>query len=98
MPLDEPSIGLRPAYVIALGVKIALSAWMFVLARQRQRRGPLPESAAIETPEATGGFSKVARAVGGYNSIVILGIIVFLISDLLKVLFELALEQAPIPR
>lgn len=86
------------AYVIALGVKIALSAWMFVLARQRQRRGPLLENVAIDTTEDVSGFGRVVRAVTGYNSIVILGIIVFLVSDLLKVLFELALEQAPISR
>ena len=86
------------AYVIALGVKIALSAWMFVLAKQRQRRGPLLESVTSDTTEAVSGFSRVVRAVTGYNSIVILGIIVFLVSDLLKVLFELALEQAPISR
>ena len=86
------------AYVIALGVKIALSVWMFVLARQRQRRGPLLESIPSDTPETVRGFSRVARALGGYNSIVILGIMVFLISDLLKVLFELALVQTPISR
>ena len=86
------------AYVIALGVKIALSVWMFVLARQRQRRTPLLESVTTDVPEAVSGFSKVARAVSGYNSIVILGVIVFLVSDLLKVLFELTLAQAPISR
>lgn len=86
------------AYVIALGVKIALSVWMFVLARQRQRRGPLLESVTSDAPEAVSGFGRLTRAVSGYNSIVILGIIVFLISDLLKVLFELALQQAPISR
>jgi hypothetical protein len=36
-------------------------------------------------------LGRLVYAVSGYNSLVILGIIVLLVSDLLKVLFELAL-------
>ena len=79
-------------YAATLGAKIALSLWMFVLARGRQRRAAL---LAIyeETAPATTPWQKVARGVSGYNTIVILGIVVFLLSDLLKVLFEIALED-----
>lgn len=77
-------------YVVVLGVKIALSLWMFVMARGRRRRQmPLPTD---QTPPAAGGWRRFTRAVSGYNTIVILGIVVFLLSDLLKVLFEIALK------
>ena len=78
-------------YVITLGVKIALSVWMFVLVRGRRRRTALLDSYLQDPPPSTT-LHKVARTVSGYNAVVILGIIVFLLSDLLKVLFEIALE------
>ena len=83
------------SYVSTLGIKIALSVWMFVLARGRRRRTALLN--VDPHPEASTGGSwlgRTSRAVSGYNAIVILGIIVFLLSDLLKVLFELALRGA----
>lgn len=78
-------------YVVTLGVKIALSLWMFLLARGRRRRSAL--AGATEDEPTPTRFRKVARAVAGYNAVVILGIVVFLLSDLLKALFELALES-----
>ena len=80
-------------YVIVLGVKIALSAWMFVLARGRRRRTPLLDAYAEQTTAPQTRLGRALRAVSGYNSLVILGIIVLLVSDLLKVLFELALAR-----
>ena len=79
-------------YVIALGVKIALSVWMFALAWSRRKRTSVMD--AFRAPEAPAStpFSKLLRAISGYNTIVILGLIVFLLSDLLKTLFELALR------
>ena len=82
-------------YAVTLGIKIALSVWMFVLARGRRHRTALLN--VDPDPEASVGGSwlgRTSRAVSGYNAIVILGIIVFLLSDLLKVLFELALPGA----
>ena len=78
-------------YVVTLGVKIALSVWMFLLARGRRRRTALLDAYEEEPSPASTRLQKMARAVSGYNAIVILGIVVFLLSDLLKVLFELAL-------
>lgn len=79
-------------YVIALGAKIALSVWMFTLAWSRRRRTRTADasSSAEASPETR--LSKTLRAVSGYNALVILGLIVFLISDLLKVLYEMALR------
>jgi uncharacterized membrane protein len=79
-------------YGVVLGLKIALSVWMFVMARSRRRRTALM-NAYLDAPEAPKSrLRAVMRAVSGYNSIVILGIIVLLLSDLLKVLYELAIS------
>ena len=79
-------------YVAALGAKIALSVWMFTLAWSRRRRTSVTEAFREEEAPPTTTFGKIMRAVSGYNAIVILGLVVFLLSDLLKTLFELALR------
>ena len=78
-------------YVATLAAKIALSIWMFLLAQGRRRRNALLD-AHRPRPAATG-LRRAARAFSGYNAIVILGIIVFLLSDALKLLFEQALAR-----
>ena len=80
-------------YVVTLSVKIALSVWMFVLVRGRRHRTALLEAYLESPPPATTRLGKIARGVSGYNAVVILGIVVFLLADLLKVLFEMALNE-----
>ena len=65
---------------------------MFALALGRRKRSPILDAYAPQTP-ASGRLVKAMRAVSGYNALVILGIVVFLVSDLLKVLYESALEE-----
>jgi len=86
-----PGVGGVP-YVVTVAIKIALAVWMFALARGRRRRLALWDSEA-EPAVVPSRLRGMARAVSGYNAIVILGIIVFLLSDLLKVLFEAALSR-----
>ena len=81
------------AYVVVLGVKIALSVWMFLLSRGRRRRTAILDAYAEQSEPPGTRLGHLIHAVSGYNSLVILGIIVFLVSDLLKVLFELALAR-----
>ena len=88
------------AYVTTLVVKITLALTMFALARARSRRGLLPLRASPSTPSAAADppapaktrlltrTQQVARAVSGANLILILGIAVFLLADLLMVLYE----------
>ena len=93
LTLDRLTPGVVGApYVIALGAKIALSVWMFTIAWARRKRTPL--LAAFRAPEQPpqGRLNKILRAISGYNTLVILGLIVFLISDLLKSLYEIALR------
>ena len=79
-------------YVATLAVKIVLSLWMFHLARGRRRYTPL-SGPSEEAPASSGRLLRVLRSASGYNAIVILGIIVFLLADLLKVLYEMALPD-----
>ena len=79
-------------YVVVLGAKIALSIWMFVLAWSRRRRTSVMEAFREEEAPPTTSIGKLLRAVSGYNTLIILGLIVFLLSDLLKTLYELALR------
>ncbi len=79
-------------YVAALGVKIGLSALMFVIALSRRKRPTLPY-AQSDRADDSGRLARVLRAFSGYNALVILGIVVFLISDLLGTLYEIALRD-----
>ncbi len=79
-------------YVIVLGAKIALSVWMFALAWTRRKRTSVTEAFREEQATPTSAFGRILRAMSGYNTLVILGLAVFLLSDLLKTLYELALK------
>ncbi len=80
-------------YAATLAAKIALSIWMFVLARGRRRRNAILEADRGSPRTRASGLHRAARAFSGYNAIVILGIVVFLLADALKVLFEQALAR-----
>lgn len=79
------------SYVVTLAVKVALALWMFALAwgRRRARQGafgalvPRPEGGATPAPKV-----RLARVLTGANLIAILGVAVFLLSELLRALFE----------
>ena len=77
-------------YVLVLGAKIAISIFMFTTSLRRRKRTILADL-NHESPENQTRLSGILRLVSGYNALVILGIIVFLISDLLKIMYESAL-------
>ena len=76
--LSEPTATLP--YGVVLGVKIALSAWMFFLTLNRA--GRMPEVSG------QGRIRSAVNALGHVNMTVVLGIIVFLLSDILRLLVE----------
>ena len=78
--LSEPAADVP--YGAVLAVKIALSVWMFLLASGRRRRG----APADDPPR--GRLRAAADALGHVNMTVVLGIVVFLLSDILRLLFE----------
>ena len=93
LTFDRLSQGVTgSAYVIVLAVKIVLSIWMFVLASRRRRRTVLTEAHVAPTELPAGHLHRVLRAVSGYNTIIILGVVVFFLADLLKVMYEMALR------
>jgi len=79
-------------YVIVLGAKIALSVWMFALAWTRRKRTSVTEAFREEQTTPISALGRILRAMSGYNTLVILGLAIFLLSDLLKTLYELALK------
>ena len=69
-----------PRYVAVIAVKVALSAWMFFVAISRRKR--IAEAAA----RPSGRIRAAAGALGHINIVVILGVVIFVISDMLRVL------------
>ncbi len=91
--LTEGVVGVP--YVSTLAAKIALALWMFYLALARRRTGRFTDPPrAIEPGMAFAWWRRLAQGLSGYNLIAILGVLVFLLADLLKVLFENALAEA----
>ena len=93
LTFDRLSQGVTgPAYVLVLAVKVVLSIWMFVLASRRRRRTVLSKAYRQQVDLPTGFLHRALRAISGYNTIIILGLVVFLLADLLKVMYEMALR------
>ena len=79
-------------YVAVLGIKSALSVWMFILARRRRARTALMERYRDQPAPPSGKLAKTLRAISGYNLVIILGLVIILLADLLNALFESALR------
>ena len=81
--------GASTAYAITLLIKSVLTVWMFLIIyferRRSRNRAIIPESST----RTSGWFN---RTTSGYNLIVLLGIVVFGLSDLQLVLFEVGLK------
>ena len=74
-------------FVVTLGLKILLTLWMFYLALSlRRRRGR-----SAESPEGGAAPTLLGKLSTRQSMIIILGVVVLLVSDLLKVLYEKAL-------
>jgi len=74
-------------YVAILGVKIALVAVMFYLIRARRHR---LNSASVSTPVGKYSLfgSRILRMLSGYNLVIVLGLLVFLLSTLLQYVYN----------
>lgn len=79
-------------YAVTLGVKVVLSIWMFLMVRDRRRHLRTLSSFGDKPAAPVTLWEKTVAAVSGYNTLVILGIVIFLLSDLMKVLFEIELR------
>lgn len=79
--LTQPTVTV--AYVLVLGVKIAFSLWMFWLAQQL-RRHPGPAGVRGVTAQVRLGRDWLQSP----NLLLALGLVVYLLAEVLKVLFE----------
>ncbi|MBI4199993.1 MAG: hypothetical protein HY535_05935 [Chloroflexi bacterium] len=81
------------AYGTVLGIKIALALGMAYLVRFRPQRPIAPSPPAQENPSPI--LLRVARAAfSGLGLLLLLGILVLLLSDLLRLLYEQAIARA----
>ena len=70
-----------PAWFIVLGVKLALAAWMFYLVWHFRQ-----SDFSLSRPPA--GITSRLSWLVGHNAMVFIGVIVFLLASLMRVLFE----------
>ncbi len=83
---------VEPPYAATLGVKVVLSVWMFALVRDRRRHARILTDYEQRPASPSTLWGKLVAAVSGYNTLVILGVAVFFLSDLLGVLLEIELR------
>ncbi len=83
--LSEEAAGVPYGAVLAL--KIALSGWMFLLVTGR-RRGARTAAGMGTGGAPRGRLRSAANTLGSVNTTVVLGIVVFGLSDVLRLLFE----------
>ena len=76
------------AYVAVLAVKILLAAYMFYIVRFLRRRS-YPE----DLPATTGRWGKFRAATTGTTGVLVIGLVVFGLSDVLTLLFEGGLRK-----
>ncbi|MEX2598656.1 MAG: CopD family protein [Dehalococcoidia bacterium] len=76
--------GATTAYGAVLAAKVALSAWMFFVALNRGRR------ATAASPNFAGKARATLRALGHINMTVVLGLIVFFLSEVLRYIIDRA--------
>jgi hypothetical protein len=91
MTFDRITPGsLGPNYVILLGIKIILVLVMIYLVRTKRK---LPEYLTKDDKNTISGSKtfRISRILSSYNLIVLIGLIVYLLSDILKFIYETSL-------
>ena len=93
LALDRLSSGAADApYIVTLGVKSALSLWMFLMVQSLRRQNRSSEALGQLTA-GTVRKSRLRGVLSSYEMLVALGLLVFLLSSLLGDLFEAALTR-----
>ena len=75
------------AYVVTLGIKVALTAWMFILLHAERRQMALIGN-LDKKYDQSGWFNRTKFLLSGYNGLTVVGIVVFFLSELLRSLYE----------
>jgi len=74
-------------YVVTLGIKVALTAWMLILLHAERRHIAAIRDLDQNSTES-GWFNRTKLILSGYNALTVVGIVVFFLSELLSSLFE----------
>lgn len=84
----------KSTYVVVVTLKIVLATWMFAIARRRWRPNgtDAKQKSALVQHNVTI-IWKFSRLASGLNLTVLLGIIIFFLSDLLRLIFEQGLTE-----
>ena len=81
-------------YVVVVTLKIVLATWMFAIARRRWRSRSTETNQKSEFVQQNVTFvGRFSRLATGINLTVLLGITIFFLSDLLRLIFEQGLTQ-----
>ena len=75
-------------YIVVLAIKVSMALYMFYLARFHLRSGRIAESG-----EQPGRFRKVYGLATGTTAVLVLGVIIFLLADILAGLVEQSLKS-----
>ena len=65
---------------------------MFALVRDRRRHAKTLDALEARPPSPTTLWGKMTAALSGYNTLVILGVLIFFLSELMGVLYEIELR------
>ena len=79
-------------YAATLGVKVVLSLWMFALVRDRRRHAKTLDALEVRPPSPITLWGKLTAILSEYNTLVILGVVIFFLSELMGVLYEIELR------
>ena len=74
-------------YVVTLGIKVALTAWMLILLHS-ERKHITAISDLDQNSTQSGWFNRTKLILSGYNGLTVVGIVVFFLYELLSSLFE----------
>ncbi|MSQ09307.1 MAG: hypothetical protein EXR44_08475 [Dehalococcoidia bacterium] len=74
-----------PVYFIVLGVKLVMAAWMFYVVWHLRRTGWKPEPGK--------GVMKRLSWLLGYNAVMAFGVVIFLLAEVLRQLYEAAVAS-----
>ena len=79
------------SYILVLSIKSLLTLWMVLIVETERRRTKILKLYLETTNSKETPVHRLIKSVSGYNGVLILGLVVFFLSDLMKILFEVAL-------
>ncbi len=88
LAFDRLSTQVQTNYIMTLGFKSALSAWMFLNVWDLRKSSQLTKTHDPKSRNKTNLVARIGKIILGYESIVVIGTLIYLLSDILKLMFE----------